>query len=139
MGFGEVYDYVPGKAAWMGMDLPFEGESGPEERAGAAADRDVPTCGLEEKVADIAARMGDAELCVVIEDGYVMGLLEGDALTEESKTAADAMSPGPSTFRPAVPKTELAHYLVDNELDRTVVTTLDGRLIGVVHLTDLAH
>ncbi len=130
---------MPGKAAWMGMDLPFEGESGPEERAGAVADRDVPTCGLDEKVGEVAGRLGDAELCVVVEDGLVMGLLEGDALGDTSKTAAEAMSPGPSTFRPPVPKGELAHYLDDHELDRTLITTLDGRLVGIVRRQDLGH
>ena len=36
LGFPEVYDYVPGKAAWLGMALPFEGDNGPETRAGAS-------------------------------------------------------------------------------------------------------
>lgn len=121
----------------MGMDLPFEGDSGPEERAGAVADRDLATCGLDDKVDAVRARVGDDGLCVVVEDGLVMGLLEGEALADGDKTAAEAMSPGPSTFRPPVPKAELAHFLTDHDLDRTVITTLDGRLVGIVHLVDL--
>lgn len=125
----------------MAMDLPFEGELGPGTRAGAVADRKVPTCGLDDKVAEVADSLessGD-DLCVVVEDGYVMGVLEGDALSDRSQTAGEAMSPGPSTFRPSVPKDELAHYLHHHDLDRTLITTLDGRLIGAVHLHDLAH
>ena len=135
MGFTEVYDYVPGKAAWMGMDLPFEGDLGPETRAGAIADRDVPTCGLDDKVGDVADRLEAAghPLCIVVEDGYVMGLLAHEALSDRTKTAAEAMAPGPSTFRPPVPKEELAHYMDHHDLDRTLITTLDGRLVGVVH------
>lgn len=121
----------------MGMDLPFEGESGPEERAGAAADRDVPTCGLGDKVGEVAGRLGSSDMCVVVEQGLVMGVLEGDALGDSSKTAAEAMAPGPSTFRPPVPKQELAQYLDDHDLDRTLITTLDGRLVGVVRRADL--
>jgi CBS domain-containing protein len=117
----------------MAMDLPFEGENGPELRAGAVADRDVPTCGLDDKVADVAG----PPLVVVVEDGYVLGVLEGDALTDPSKTAAEAMSPGPSTFRPPVPVDELAQYLVDHDLDHTLITTLDGRLVGLVSKADL--
>jgi CBS domain-containing protein len=128
-----VYDYVPGKAAWMAMDLPFEGENGPELRVGAAANRDVPTCGLDDKVGDVAA----ASLVVVVEDGYVLGVLEGEALADPTRTAAEAMSPGPSTFRPPVPVDEMAQYLVDHDLQRTLVTTLDGRLLGVVSREDL--
>lgn len=123
----------------MGMDLPFEGESGPGDRAGAVADRAVPTCRLDDMIGEVSARLGDAELCVVVQDGLVMGLLEGDALADTSRTAAEAMSPGPSTFRPPVPKDELAGYLDDHELDRTLITTLDGRLVGVVHRKDLGH
>lgn len=123
----------------MAMDLPFEGENGPSTRAGAVADRSVPTCGLEDKVVDVAARLGAADFCVVVEDRIVMGVLEGDALGDSSKIAAEAMRPGPSTFRPSIPKRELAHYMMGRDMDRTVITTLDGRLTGVVHLADLGH
>ena len=119
LGFREVYDYVPGKAAWMGMALPFEGDQGPETRAGAVAHRDTPTCTLDE-VGDVS------EFCVVVDDGIVLGVVEGGE-----------MKPGPSTFRPSVPRHELATWLDDHDQRRTLITTLDGRLIGAVHRDDL--
>jgi CBS domain-containing protein len=128
-----VYDYVPGKAAWMASFLPFEGERGPEVRVGAVADRNVATCGLNDKVGDVAGR----PVVVVVEDGYVLGVLEGDAFADPDKTAAEAMRPGPSTFRPPVPVDELAQYLLDHDLQHSLITTLDGRLIGVVSREDL--
>ncbi|HTJ75890.1 MAG TPA: CBS domain-containing protein [Acidimicrobiales bacterium] len=128
-----MYDYVPGKAAWMASFLPFEGERGPEMRVGAVAHRDVPTCGLNDKVADL----GDVPLVVVVEDDVVLGVIEGDAFADRDKTAADVMKPGPSTFRPPVPVDELAQYLLDHDLQHTLITTLDGRLIGVVRREDL--
>lgn len=115
MGFREVYDYVPGKAAWLGMGLPFDGDQGPETRAGAVARRDIATRGLD--------GLGDG---VVVQDGIVLGVVE-----------AGEMKPGPSTFRPSVPREELAAYLDDHDLDHTLLTTLDGRLVGVVHRSDL--
>ncbi len=121
----------------MASDLPVEGERRAETRAGAVADRDVPTCGLGERVGDVVARLGGASLCVVVEDGLVMGLLEGDALTETEASAAGAMAPGPSTFRPSITREELAGYLDGHDLDRAVLTTLDGRLVGVVSLAAL--
>ena len=118
----------------MAMDLPVEGDTGPETRAGAVADREPSTCGLDEKVGEVVERMAasSASLCVVLEDGMVMGVLEGDALADGSRTAAEAMSPGPSTFRPSISNEELAAYLDDHDLDHTLLTTLDGRLIGIV-------
>lgn len=133
-----MYDYVPGKAAWMAMGLPFEGERGPGTRAGAVADRGVPTCALEDQVGDVVDRLAGAPLCVVVHEGVVMGLLEGDALQARSSTAAEAMHRGPSTFRPSVPKEELARFMDDHDLGRTLLTTLDGRLFGVVLRADLA-
>jgi CBS domain-containing protein len=129
-----VYDYVPGKAAWLAMDLPFEGDKGPDTRAGAVADRATAACGLHDKVADIADRGG---VCVVVADGLVLGVLDTEALADRTRTAEEGMSPGPSTFRPSLPQDELATYLDEHDLDHTLITTLDGRLVGVVRREDL--
>ena len=118
----------------MAMDLPFEGDKGPETRAGAVTDRATTTCGLEDSVGEVGGRGG---LCVVVIDGVVMGVLEGDDLADHDKTAAEAMRPGPSTFRPSITKDELAGYLDEHDLDHTLVTTLDGRLVGTVRRVDL--
>ena len=87
------------------MGLPFEGEKGPETRAGAVA--------------------GPAE-GVVLEDGIVLGVMEDGEL-----------QPGPSTFRPSVPRDELAAYLDDHDQDHALITTLDGRLVGVARREDV--
>jgi CBS domain-containing protein len=121
----------------MAMDLAVEGTTPAETRAGTVANRDVPTCRLAEAVGDVADRLGGAPVCVVVEGGVVMGLLERDAFADRSRTAAEAMRRGPSTFRPSISKQELATYLDDHHMDHTVLTTLDGRLVGVVTRTDL--
>lgn len=97
---------MPGKAAWLGMGLPFEGQKGPDTRAGAVA-RDA----------------GDS---VIVKDGIVLGVVEDG----ETK-------PGPSTFRPSVPRDELASYLDEHDQDHALITSLDGRLVGVVRREDL--
>ncbi|HEX3621307.1 MAG TPA: CBS domain-containing protein [Acidimicrobiales bacterium] len=119
------------------MDLPVEGEKGPETRAGSLADRNVATCGLDERVADVSSRLAGARVCVVVRDGVVMGVLEGDSLAGGTLTAAEAMRRGPSTFRPSISPRELATYLGDHDMDHTVITTLDGRLVGTVSRADL--
>lgn len=121
----------------MASDLAVEGTTPADTRAGTAADRDVPTCGLGEAVGDVADRLGGAPVCVVVEEDVVMGVLEGDAFADRTKTAAEAMRRGPSTFRPSISKQELATYLDDHDMDHTVLTTLDGRLVGVVTRADL--
>ena len=97
---------MPGKAAWLGMGLPFEGEKGLESRAGAV--------------------VRDAARSVVVEDGIVLAeVVDGE------------VKPGPSTFRPSIPRDELASYLDGKDLDHALITTLDGRLVGVVRREDL--
>jgi hypothetical protein len=120
---------VPGKAAWLASDLPFEGDKGPGTRAGAVVDRKAPTCGLADKVGDVA---GAGEPVVVVEQDLVLGVLAGDSLVDGSRTAAEAMRPGPSTFRPSIPSDELAAWLDEHDRDHALLTTLDGRLVGVV-------
>lgn len=109
---------MPGKSAWLAMGLPYDGEEGPESRAGAVARPDTPTCSLDEAAG--------ADGCVVVEAGVVLGVAEGGE-----------MKPGPSTFRPSVPREELANWLDEHDQRRTLITTLDGRLVGVVHRDDL--
>lgn len=120
---------MPGKAAWLALDLPFEGEKGPETRAGAVADRFPATCDLDDEVAGVTLP------CVVVRAGVVLGVVAGDV--DRSKTAAEVMHPGPSTFRPSVPREELAGWLDDHDRDFTILTTLDGCLVGTVRRADL--
>jgi CBS domain-containing protein len=101
------------------MGLPFEGDQGPETRSGHVARPDPPTCDLD----DVA---GAGEFCVVVERGIVLAVVEDGE-----------MRPGPSTFRPSVPREELAAYMDDHDLSRTLITTLDGRLVGTVSRGDL--
>src|SRR5437879_12533214 len=57
LGFAEVYDYVDGKVDWMAAGLPTEGTNAQHPRAGDTARKDVPTCGLTERLGDVKARV----------------------------------------------------------------------------------
>src|SRR5687767_3652493 len=101
MGFGPIYDYVPGKKGWISDGRPTEGPGSREPRIGAIARADVPTCGLTDDVEEIRQQVADGgwEACVVVNaERIVLGMLKGRAL-EESGPAEAAMRPGPSTFR----------------------------------------
>lgn len=75
---------------------------------------------------------------VVTADGVVLGTLgpaELAAAAADSR-AADVMAPGPSTYRPDVPATELLERLLRKRLGSALVTTPEGRLIGLFRRDD---
>jgi CBS domain-containing protein len=141
LGFTEVYDYVNGKAEWFGYGLAGEGEREDERRVGAFARDDVVTCGLDERVGAVgplveASPYGFA--LVVSEGGVLLGRLRKAALEgDPSLVASDAMEEGPSTVRPDQDAGELASKLRSKDLKTAIVSTPDGRLVGVVRVSEL--
>ena len=137
LGFEQVYDYTAGKMAWLAMGLPAEGSVRDDERAASVARRDAPTCGPDEKVADVRARLGDWCLAVVVDEGVVLGVVTAgqDGDEDPSTRAGDVMAKAPSTFRPSITRAELAKWMDGQDGAhgrRTLITTLDGLLVGVV-------
>jgi predicted transcriptional regulator len=140
MGFTQVYDYVAGKLDWLAAGEPVEGTSAGHPRAGDVARRDVPTCGLDERLGEVQARVRAAgwDACVVVnQERVVLGLLRAKELDGDPASRIEAaMRPGPSTFRPHVPIAEMAHHLVDHDVDNAPITTSDGRLVGLLRRAD---
>ena len=102
----------------------------------------MPTCGLDEAIGDVRERVSAAEwdACVVVNgERVVFGLLRADELAKGSDEPVEkVMRPGPSTFRPNVPILELAHYMLEHDLQSSPITTSDGRLIGLVRVDEAA-
>jgi CBS domain-containing protein len=136
LGFDQVYDYAGGKADWGAAGLPREGTVASEPSAGDAADPDTPTCSLQDDLPLVRARVRASgwDQCIVINDQHiVLGRLGRKALAaDDRRSVEDAMSPGPSTIRPNVRLAELQQRLERQGLRSALVTTNDGRLIGVV-------
>ena len=143
LGFGEVYDYVAGKADWSAAGLPREGRVAAERSAGAAADPRVPTCTLDDDLREVRERVRASgwEQCIVVnEERIVLGRLGRRALAaDDTETVEEAMSEGPSTIRPDVPLAQLLERLERQRLRAAVVTTSDGRLVGVVRCDAAIH
>lgn len=141
-GFAHVYDYTAGKLDWLAAGLPTEGTNAARPRAGDLARRGVPTCGLDQRLGEVAerARAAGWEACVVVnEQKVVLGLLRTAELDGEAdRRVADAMRPGPSTFRPHVAAAEMARYMTGHDLASSPVTTSDGRLVGLLFRDDVA-
>ena len=138
-----MYDYAAGKLDWLAMGLPSEGTNAEQPRAGDGAQTDVPTCGLDDNMNDVRERVRAAgwDQCVVVsEDRVVIGALRAKALEDDQDcTVEDAMRPGPSTFRPHVSLKEMATYMAEHDMESSIITTADGRLVGVLMRDEVAR
>jgi Mg/Co/Ni transporter MgtE len=139
MGFEQVYDYVAGKADWGSAGLPLEGTLGP--RAGELARRDLPACRLDDRLQDVRRSVASQDLdqCLVVDDeNVVLGRLGRSALAREDDVlVVEAMSEGPATVRPSITTEDLLERMRRRNLTSYVVTTSDGRLVGLVLRADL--
>ncbi len=123
---------------WLARGLPVEGARANAARLGAVCRRDVPTCGLEEPVSDVAARTWRAgwDLCVVVnEKRVVLGILLSAELKLKGH-AKDVMSV-PRTHRPGVETKEVIEQFAEKDWHRILVTTPDGELVGVAYREDI--
>jgi predicted transcriptional regulator len=102
---------------------------------------DAVTCALNEKVGEVMSRLEESPygFALAVSDGrVVLGRLRRSRC--EGKYASrveDVMEEGPSTVRPDTAAGELAKRLADRDLRTAVVTTPEGRLMGVVRRTEL--
>jgi rhodanese-related sulfurtransferase len=139
LGFGEVYDYVASKVAWLAEGWSGEGLLRDDQRAQAATLRDVPRVSPDATIADLGKVICDWELGVVVGEGdVVVGVVRAEAIgTAETLTVASVMQTAPPTVRPSISIRELAQSMDNNAQQHLLVTTLGGRLIGLVRRGDL--
>jgi len=140
LGFTEVYDYVGGKADWIAGGLPVEGELANVPRAIDVVKQDVPTCGPFDRIADISDQVEAAreDVCIVTNDeGIVLGRLRRRALTSDGgKDVHEVMEPGPTTTRADAELEGLVERLDSAGVRSMLITTPEGRLLGVVYRED---
>ena len=75
---------------------------------------------------------------VVTADDVVLGILDSDALVPSSSASVEeVMRPGPATYRPDVAVQELLEKLRAKDRRRALVTTPEGRLLGVFSADDV--
>ena len=138
LGFAPVYDYTAGKKDWGSYGLPRAGTKAEEPSAGELARRDVPTARLGERLEDVRSRIGEWDTCIVVdESGVVLGRLGRRALRSEDDVPVDeAMTPGPSTVRPSIGASAAVERMDSRDLRTLLITTPDGRLVGVLYRDD---
>jgi len=136
MGFQQVYDYEDGKRDWGSFGLPREGTKTEDPNGGELARRDVPTCTLDDDLAQIrtSVRASGWDTCIVVTaEGVVLGRLGHKAIgADDDQTVEQAMTEGPSTVRPSIGARALLQRMQENNLTSFPVTTADGKLVGLV-------
>jgi Mg/Co/Ni transporter MgtE len=145
MGFEQVYEYEDGKRDWGSFGLPREGRLAEQRSGGDAARRDVPTCLLTDDLTEVRRRVRSSEwnTCIVVnEHSVVLGRLGREVIASdeeqsvEEQSVEEAMTEGPSTVRPSIGLDALVRRIREKNLTSWLVTTPDGRLVGLVLLAE---
>ena len=141
LGFTRVYDYEAGKSDWLAATQPSEGWAAGQPSGGDLIRGDDIACHLGERLGEVAKRVRTAgkNFCIVVNDRHiVLGSVRGRALDGDPKALVeDVMRPGPSTNRPDTDLGTVAKTLRDGNVDNTLVTNQEGRLMGTVYLKDV--
>lgn len=142
LGFSEVYDYVAGEADWFASGLPRAGGEANVPRVGDLARRDVPTCRVTDLAGDVHERIQAAgwdRSLVVHDEHVVLGSVRAAALAADPAVPVEQiMEPGPTTVRPDARVAEVVKRMQDKQVRSMVVTTSDGRLVGLLRREDVA-
>ncbi len=120
----------------------MEGEEADPPTAGSVARNDVARCDTDDAVADVLAAVEASAYpfaLVVGEEGMLLGRLRASVLRkhEGGLPVSEIMELDPSTVRPHRAAGELAESLAERDLRWAIVTTHEGRLVGVASREDL--
>ena len=142
MGFQDVYDFVGGKAEWIATGLPTEGAGPHYPLVGEAARRDiVHECRLGTSVgaAHRAVTESSQSFCVVLNDHDILiGRLRKKHLSSgDERRVEQVMESGPTTVRPTESAAALVKRMQPRDIPAMLVTTSQGRFVGVARRRDL--
>ena len=141
LGFSRVYDYVAGKADCLAAALPTEGQPSKVPTAGDVIRGGDIVCHEGEWLVDSRDRVlaAGSDTCIVVDDRHVvLGRAGGRALAgDPSSRIEDVMQSGPSTVRPDTPLPVVLNRLRSGNVEKTLVTDPEGRLIGSLYLEDV--
>jgi Mg/Co/Ni transporter MgtE len=122
--------------------LRVEGERANPPTAGRLARDDVVRCDPDDTVAAVSAQIERSIYRFAVVTGttdVVLGRVRASALKDEpdDRPVGEVMELAPSTVRPHRAAGELAEQLAEEDLRWAIVTTPEGRLLGVAWREDL--
>jgi Mg/Co/Ni transporter MgtE len=99
----------------------------------------VPRVGPDATLGDVVQVIGSWELAVVTAgDGTLVGVVRAEASAGPAdRPVAAVMQTAAPTVRPSITQRELAQSMDDQGQSHILVTTPDGRLIGLARRDDL--
>jgi Mg/Co/Ni transporter MgtE len=120
----------------LSAGFPTEGPDAAKPRAGQVVRTDAPTCELTDRLDDVRDRVRSAgwDTCVAVNrQGIVLGLVRGEAFDASPETTIeDVMEAGPATVRADEDLADLLRRLREEDVFSILVTTPEGRLIGLL-------
>lgn len=141
LSFAQVFRYTAGKADWSAYGLPTEGKSVTPNQAGNLAQRDVPTCILNDRADAIRQQLqkNGAKLCAVLNEHRVLlGEIRAEKVESQADgTAEEIMTSAPTTIRPNAVLEKLCEFFKAHKAETLWVTTNDGELLGLLHREDV--
>lgn len=136
-----MYDYVPGKVDWLAHDLPVEGERATPPTAGRVMREDAVRARPEDRVGDVLERIEASPYdfaLVTGQTGILLGRIRQSAVDgAPDRRVGEVMELDPSTVRPHRAAARVAESLARKDLPWAIVTTPEGRLLGVAGREDL--
>jgi Mg/Co/Ni transporter MgtE len=133
---------VFGKVDWLAHALPVEGERSDPLTAGRLMRDDVVRCTPSERVSDVLDLIEPSPYTFALvtdETGRLLGRVRGSLCSERDRErpVGEVMELAPSTVRPHRSAAGLAERLGKQDLRWAIVTTPEGRLLGVAWREDL--
>jgi CBS domain-containing protein len=100
----------------------------------------VPTRSPNDRLQDVCAQLDDSgwDTCFLLDEGgIVLGRIGRRAIRgRDDVSAAEAMTPGPSTIRPSARLDAVVERMRRQHLTNLPVTRSDGRLVGLLTLRE---
>jgi CBS domain-containing protein len=110
----------------------------PSSRAGAIARTNVVTCSVDETVGELDPRWDDEPLAVMLHGDVVIGVVKAEVRGLPASTPLlEVLQPEPPTVRPSITARELARSMDKDGEWWVLVSTSDGKLIGLICRDDL--
>jgi Mg/Co/Ni transporter MgtE len=131
---------VFGKVDWLAHGLAVEGERAAPPTAGRLARDDVVRCRVTDRVADVLDRVERSAYSFALvtdERGMLLGRVRARRAGDADSLVGEVMELDPSTVRPHRSASTLAQRLTEQNLSWAIVTTPEGRLLGVAWREDL--
>jgi CBS domain-containing protein len=132
---------VPGKVDWLAHNLPVEGDRPEAPIAGRVMRDDAVLCRPTDPVSDVRELIERSPYpfgLVTSDDRTLLGRAPASALEPASERAVlDVAQPGPKTFRPHASAEKVAGFLADKGYRWAIITTPEGRFLGVASRADL--